>query len=63
MEIKVCQCGSILLAVKHNENINEYYYVVCGICGDCGTLEDTREEAILSWNNGEKLNPRMKIFY
>jgi DNA-directed RNA polymerase subunit M/transcription elongation factor TFIIS len=60
MELKFCEhCGSILLVIQERINC---FYVVCKTCGDCGTIEDSEDEAIQAWNDGKRLNPKMKIF-
>ena len=42
--------------------ILDYFYVVCGLCGDVGIFEDSEEEAKIAWNEGKRLERRMSIF-
>jgi hypothetical protein len=59
MEIKPCACKSIVFRFVDRES---YFYIVCGLCGDVSSLENSKDDAIQAWNEGERLNPKMKIY-
>lgn len=55
LSFKSCsKCRDIRLTIRKRITVTPYYYVVCCGCGKIGTFENSREEAINSWN---KKNP------
>jgi len=57
--LKHCKCGSICL---HKRDRLDYFYIVCGLCGDVGTLEDSEDNAKIAWNEGKRIERRMVMF-
>lgn len=63
MELKFCEhCRSILLSIREKEFLTPYYYVVCGTCGDCSTIEDSEHEAVIAWNEGKRLKRSERLW-